>query len=522
MGTNRPHRLIPGTLLLTFAVLCLCNCASNGGSVPAASPHAAGEPQIDHRAFVAVHIKRGPKRPLEISPGPPEGDTNDECITVPTGWECVIQGGTNTDGAFDSIEPAGATITWNAPPPTQGVTFTPATFTTSTPPYQYNYTETASPTAPVGNQYSAVVNVTVSGSPSFCQVNYCGSGSATTYFQVSCALSLHQCPVLQIKDNNLGKIVSGSPPPVTKTVVGYQASVTAAAAPNTGSGSYGAPSSVQWKIPGTLVKDYDHTTGTKTPLPSGDLQIPNPIFYWIAGGSNQPQVSGKLTRSDKAEIADVQTTANYNVQVPAFTASAPVRHDVYVGSRSDQSGLFLTDGDATTTKAGINFSYNVTNTYGFAGQVVGTQLVDPSYTYDGSTQMPTSGAFWLDNQPNYENPVNAGTTWSAIDAPGEALTSSNKSAGITGKFQMYYMYQAKSPSIWVTLSEVTWNWSASAARIGNPNTWCLGGATGCPDTTKPSTPDSAVSNSSALPIWNGKVYKNATSSARRLPGASLA
>ena len=102
MGTNRPHRLIPGTLLLTFAVLCLCNCASNGGSVPAASPHAAGEPQIDHRAFVAVHIKRGPKRPLEISPGPPEGDTNDECITVPTGWECVIQGGTNTDGAFDS------------------------------------------------------------------------------------------------------------------------------------------------------------------------------------------------------------------------------------------------------------------------------------------------------------------------------------------------------------------------------------------------------------------------------------
>ncbi len=95
--------------------------------------------------------------------------------------------------------------------------------------------------------------------------------------------------------------------------------------------------------------------------------------------------------------------------------------------------------------------------------------------------MPTGGALCLDNRPNYENPVNAGTTWSAIDAPAEVLTSSYKSAAITGKFQMYYMYQPKSPSIWVTLSEVMWNWSASAARIGDPNTWCLGGAVGCPD-----------------------------------------
>ncbi|MBC5803498.1 MAG: hypothetical protein GIX03_11000 [Candidatus Eremiobacteraeota bacterium] len=192
---------------------------------------------------------------------------------------------------------------------------------------------------------------------------------------------------------------------------------------------------------------------------------------------------------------------------------------MYVGTRSDQSGLFLSDGDATTTNAGINFSYNATSTFGFGGQIVGTQLVDPSYTYDGSTQTPTGGAFWLDNQPDYENAVNAGTTWTAIDAPGEALTSSNKSAAITGKFQMYYMYQPKSPSIWVTLDKVTWNWSESATRTGDPNIWCLGGSTGCPDTTKPSTPNSSLSASSALPIWNSKVYQNSTNVVRRSPGA---
>ncbi len=129
--------------------------------------------------------------------------------------------------------------------------------------------------------------------------------------------------------------------------------------------------------------------------------------------------------------------------------------------------------------------------------------------------MPTGGALCLDNRPNYENPVNAGTTWSAIDAPAEVLTSSYKSAAITGKFQMYYMYQPKSPSIWVTLSEVMWNWSASAARIGDPNTWCLGGAVGCPDKTKPSTPASSVSASAALPIWNSTVYQNGPTSVRR-------
>jgi hypothetical protein len=77
---------------------------------------------------------------------------------------------------------------------------------------------------------------------------------------------------------------------------------------------------------------------------------------------------------------------------------------------------------------------------------------------------------------------------------------------------MYLMYQAPMPSIWVTLRTVDWSWSAAAARTGGPNVnvWCLGGATGCPNRTTPSTPNATVATSTNLPVWNGSVLSNKT------------
>jgi len=348
-------------------------------------------------------------------------------------------------------------------------------------------------------------------------------GTLTVPYQALCSTALTTCPLIDIRDVNLKKIVGyASSPPTTNTIVGKQISVAVEHSTGTGSGSYSTPTSIAWNIPGATLKSYNRAAATESPLSLSDLQGINPIFYWIEGATNIPSVTARLARTDGGEISDEYAVAHYNVQVPVSSVLAPVRGNVRVGTRYNSSGLFLSDGDAQIATAGINFTYSVTNTYGFGGQISGTQLIVPTYTYDGVVSNPTGGAYWLDNVVDYESPVPVGTTWIAIDAPAEVLTSAHETAAISGNFQMFLMYMPPAPSIWVTLDQVDWNWTATAARTADPNTWCLGGAPSCPATVPPSTPSATIKAAVSLPLWPN-TYKNGTTRTplRRLSNARV-
>jgi hypothetical protein len=285
---------------VTLTLVSLAACATHVGVAP---PQAmiSEKPRTlrAERAPIPMHIdlgrrRRGKLHPYKVSPGPPEGDTNDECTTIPTGWECVIQNSTNTDTAFYWPNfPPGATVTWSAPPTTNGVTFTPATFTTSTAPYQYNLVETAAPSAPVGNQHSASGYGTISGPPSYCNVNYCGSFVYTLYFQVSCALSLNHCPILDVTDTDLKKVVSATPlPSPTDWVVGLRKDLKAAIRSGSGSGTYVVVSTT-WTAPAGAVASYTFGADkTVAPSPLTHLSGTSLQFYWTFGNKYDSEKIG--------------------------------------------------------------------------------------------------------------------------------------------------------------------------------------------------------------------------------------
>jgi hypothetical protein len=499
-------KLVRIATVVFFVALSGCGGGSQTSSVPSVPQPAS----TANSGTTAHDTLRAPKafftastairRPHAIS-----DTTDDECSS-----SCFIQGQSTALGYFGIGAASTQTVTYTAPASQNGLTFSVNPVTSTVPPFNTTVTINSSTSATISNQLSFVLTATISGD---CTHYYCGPITFTPYgIEVQCSMNNNHCPLFDIKDVNLNKVVSASPPPTTKTIVGKQASLTLEHVANTGTGTFNALSNVQWTIPGVAVKNYDRSGGVVTYIAPADLQAENATFYWTDGGTNNPSVTAKLVRTDGSEIADANVSASYLVQVPVSTASAPVRHTARVGSRLDYAGLWLSDGDASSTAAGINFTYNVTNTYTFGGNISGTQLINPSYTYDGSTSTPTGGQMWLDNLVDYEPAVAAGKSWTAIDAPGEGLTAANNTAAITGTFRMYLMYQAPAPSIWVTLRTVDWSWSAAAARTGGPNVnvWCLGGATGCPNRTTPSTPNATVATSTNLPVWNGSVLSNKT------------
>lgn len=435
----------------------------------------------------------------------------DECFT---GYACVIQGQTFTPyGIYEYCTPACPGASWKLsvinPPPGATVTFNPDIVPVNT---STEMTVSTSATTPVDLYALDVHSTPIGNSPT--QSDLVGP------VEVGCSNSLNTCPKVQIVDQN-GKgtpVVSGSPPPVTSTVVGRQANLLARQAPGSGRGTYGALNTIQWAIPGGTVKSYNRDGAMPVVLAPSDLTNASIAYYWVAGGSERPSITGKLTRSDGHEIADVQTQANFTVNVPVSTGSALTPNPIRVGSRSDFTGVFLTWGDKANP--GIDFSFAVTNTFGFPGNISGTQLINRTYVNDGTATHATMGMSWLDNFVDYEEPVPTGTPWTAIDAPGLNLIATHTTTSISDQFQMYYLYKPTDHGIWVTLRVVDWAWTASAQRTGSPNVWCLGGAAGCPDVVKPtSTQNPSATISTVLPSWMG-TYVNTTAQSTRKPRRS--
>jgi hypothetical protein len=410
-----------------------------------------------------VHLdkKYSRRKPLELSPGPPEGDTNDECTTVPSGWECVIQNGTNTDGAFYwPTDPSGLTITWTAPATTDSVTFSPTTFTTTTPPYQYNYTETASSTASIGNNYTASVGYTISGPASYCQTNFCGTSSVPTYLQVSCSLSLGHCPQIDIRDQDLGALVSASPPPLTATVVGEQQNLKVEYESGTGQGSgYSVQSSPvpTWTVGGLLFASYalgstgtpPNTAPSPMPYPSSNLaNVTLPPFYWLSTGTNSLSVSAVLkgTAGSGTETSDVTANAKYQVKAPTGSVLNGTPGSVRVVVTKTQARLVT--GGATK---GMLWNFSATAPADGSGMLNATRVINACRTavISGTTDyqsLNTNGHFYLDNTELYADnstTIAAGVsaTWTDSDSPSTSCPITSSSIAANDTFNTTFLYK---------------------------------------------------------------------------------
>jgi hypothetical protein len=163
---------------------------------------------------------------------------------------------------------------------------------------------------------------------------------------------------------------------------------------------------------------------------------------------------------------------------------------------------------------GITFNTSPAITTTFGGTFAWLQLVNRVNTFtfaDGSTKTLNSNGFALDNgksangQPQYDssggylypfNPGQKGALPSPPDLPAVSLSGTNLSSVTTNQqFQMFLVYQpssANNNSIWVTLQQVNWNWSATIALAN--------GAWGMPTGTSFSANPAGV-RSASLPQW---------------------
>ncbi len=255
-------------------------------------------------------------------------------------------------------------------------------------------------------------------------------GNLSLQTQVLCAKSiLSACPKLQIVDQNLpgAPVVSGNPPTTQQTVVGRQTSLLVRAKPIGGSGTYNLTNPT-WNIPGYTAKDYQLNGATPEPIGYWtDRLSPQLAFFWYLPQDNTVTVTATLTRIDNNESADLQATADYNVQMPTSSASITVHPGrENTGQRSDgNGGYFLSCG--TPQNECVDFSFNVTNDAGFPGTIAMNQLITQSEAFTDAQNHVRNVTYvpppQLDNSPLYLPGVATTATWSAYDAPGIGLTN---------------------------------------------------------------------------------------------------
>lgn len=382
--------------------------------------------------FAPTSTQSSRRSPLSL-----DANTDDLCATNPTGWSCVVQGTTLNGEGYIYTPGTGQTVTCGtAITNITGVTMTTSPTTVSAPPYHCLNAITAPTNATVENNATYTIDSSVSGN---CSTNYCGSVVVTGYFEVECSLSNSHCPLIKITDAYAASapVVSGSPPPQHKTVMGLYAKYVLAQVPGTGTGTYNQPSSVSWNIPGSTYTAYDRSGSAAVGLSAADLgsATPSPFFWADGTQEHKSSVSAQIIRSDSEETAELSSQTDYNVVSPTVSISetAAGATGVRVGTRSDGSPpsfTYLTYGDLASPT--VNYSYSVTNNQGFPGSISMTQLISGSSVATGSaTPTPTpqidyipSATPWLDNAADYASPVPSSSTWSSVDAPGSGCASS--------------------------------------------------------------------------------------------------
>lgn len=156
---------------------------------------------------------------------------------------------------------------------------------------------------------------------------------------------------------------------------------------------------------------------------------------------------------------------------------------------------------------GIAWAVNITTPVGGAGQFGMVQTVSSNRTRTtnpgGVVQTrSTNGAYALDATPNgtvqyFTSPVAASDTVVGYptDSPGSGMSSSYQAYEDSDSFVDYAVYQPTG-GIWVTLSLMSWSWSAGAT-LGT-GTWTLS-----PGATNTVNPKGSLSTT--FPSWSSNI-----------------
>ncbi len=294
-------------------VACSSNIASPRPEI-VSSRQAASSARLSpkgQRKPVSSHTPAPQKRlrdllPLTASPLPTPyaGDTSDLC--PPTAANCSTFSnpygiGWSYPGVPAYCGPVSYTVT--GLPSSAHAVLTPQTATS--PPFS---------TALVINLdnnlllIGSTVNYTIQGTEEGSGQGCGGLGAGGDSFVVLCSLQSpwNNCPTLDVTDEDVHTVVSGSPPPQTDWVVGLRKTLQVGVHPGSGSGSYSA-NATSWNTPANAVGSYDfgaNTTNAPTSLTA--LSSPQVQFYWQKGNNtsaNKFKVEQELVRSDMLETA---------------------------------------------------------------------------------------------------------------------------------------------------------------------------------------------------------------------------
>lgn len=257
---------------------------------------------------------------------------------------------------------------------------------------------------------------------------------------------------------------------------------------------WGILESVEWKIPGTIVKNYvDGQTSAKvTKTEEADKKKFTIEFYWVDGGDGRTVEAACVFRTMAGTETKKTVSAKFDVKRPKLDKFTSV---------TDRVGLTPTTGSPThlkfgVSKAGIEWKWKIDSNGAAQGKIKDIQLilsnrretiVDPSGVNPlGINRVETlpgrktpSGIWMLDS----ENPYGSAGHWRAIggpwpllsggsasdtgvfDSPGMGLSSNRKRVSFDDQFVYFIMYQSdKLDSIWVPIGKLPWSCKGTATK----------------------------------------------------------
>ncbi|MBV8170919.1 MAG: hypothetical protein JO219_03200 [Candidatus Eremiobacteraeota bacterium] len=352
------------------------------------------------------------------------------------------------------------------------------------------------------------------------------------YIQAACSNNLNNCPVLDVTDMDLNKVVSGTPPPSpTKWVVGLKKNLSVAIRPGSGTGSYNVIN-LSWTPPPNAYESYNfgaNTTTAPVVLSYTDL-VSSPFgFYWISGDNLNPQQFGVnefVQRTDGLETASVTTLLSYLVMTPSSVnlgaSYSATQFGVFEanGAKAVSSGTILN----LPTSAGIDTAFTATapqaitgymgGGYTGAGYFAASQvLVSSSPAPTATPPLADACAIFSTNASRQANPVakvaaGSTVTWHALDAPAQfTLPASGHSLTYGDSFVDYFIFRPTGKNaIWVTLGTLSWSWGATITN--NAGKYTLSNVTNSSQATS--------STSTNEPTWNA-IYNGGSFVCATLP-----
>lgn len=354
------------------------------------------------------------------------------------------------------------------------------------------------------------------------------SGGSYADIQVSCSNDLNKCPEIQVI-NSVTQVILSSPAPTPMSVIGKRNPLAVVWASGSGTGTYNL-SNPSWNIHGEIVGGYDFADGA-TPIPANPTPSSSTIaFYWIEGNDWKVHVAATLVRQDGLEQAAPTADAYFHVEAPAFTLMKADTTAVQVGQYVQTQGdVELSFGTVLNLPTSAGIQALATDTYkasaptDYDGYISATQLVQSNTTESPNPQSSespppppqnTGSQYWLDTcnlfttEPNGDPGTNRNlyigaaqpVVYETVDAPNEGLLGQSLDSQIENdSFIDDFMWRPTGPdAIWVGFGQLTWFWSGTASRTGNPNVnggWVLA------TSSNSSSPVVGTHEAGTMPSW---------------------